>query len=152
MEGSAAITNIKGSRWVLWKNPQDLSRSQRAALSQIATTNKPLYRGYLLKEQRREVFGLPHHCAHGYVARLAHLGPAQPPGALHPCGQDRLAQHLPDIEAALEHRLSNARVEAINTRIAHGFRSAVALVAMAILPLYLVAPDVTGPCGKHTAV
>ncbi len=46
-----------------------------------------------------------------------------------------VSQHLPDIEAALEHHLSNARVEAINTRIclitriAYRFRSAAPAIA-----------------------
>ena len=144
-----AAANIKGARWVLWKNPQDLSGAQRVALSQIATTNKPLYRGYLLKEQLREVFGLPHHRAmemlQGWLtwARRSRLAPFIRVAKT-------VTQHLPDIEAALEHHLSNARVEAVNTRIrlitriAYGFRSAGALVAMAMLSLGGYCPDLPG--------
>ena len=61
-----------------------------------------------------------------------------------------ITEHLPDIEAALEHQLSNARVEAINTRIrlitriAYGFRLAEALIAMALLSLGGYCPDLPG--------
>ena len=145
----AAATNLKGTRWVLWKNAQDLSASQRSTVAQIAKTNKPLYRGYLLKEQLREVFGLPHHRAMDLLkswlswARRSRLTPFIRVAKT-------ITEHLPDIEAALEHHLSNARVEAINTRIrlitriAYGFRSAEALIAMALLSLGGYCPDLPG--------
>lgn len=42
--------------WAVRKNPPDLSTEQRSSLAEIATTNKMLYRAYLLKKQLREVF------------------------------------------------------------------------------------------------
>jgi transposase len=48
----------EGSRYALWKNPEDLTANQTAKLSGIAKTNKQLYRAYLLKEQFRQVFQL----------------------------------------------------------------------------------------------
>jgi transposase len=53
----------------------------------------------------------------------------------------RVRKHRAAIEASLEHGLSNARTEAINTRIrlitrrAYGFRSPQALIALAMLSL-----------------
>ncbi len=47
---------LKGSRWALAKNPEDLTRKQRSKLRTIEDDNQPLYRAYLLKEQLREVF------------------------------------------------------------------------------------------------
>jgi transposase len=44
---------LKGARFALWKNPEDLTRRQQAKLAAIAKTNSPLYRAYLLKEQLR---------------------------------------------------------------------------------------------------
>ena len=41
---------LKGARFALWKNPEDLTCRQRGKLAQIAKTNAPLYRAYLLKE------------------------------------------------------------------------------------------------------
>jgi transposase len=52
----ALAKDLKGARWALWKNPADLTERQQAKLAWIATTNRPLYRAYLLKEQLRQVF------------------------------------------------------------------------------------------------
>ncbi len=41
---------VKGTRFVLLKNPWNLSRSQRNKLAELQQTNKRLYRAYLLKE------------------------------------------------------------------------------------------------------
>src|SRR6266511_5609672 len=50
--------DLKGARYALWKNPENLTARQRAKLAWVATLNGPLYRAYLLKEQLREVFSL----------------------------------------------------------------------------------------------
>ncbi len=42
--------------WALRKKPEKLTGSQRTALAAIAADNKPLYKGYLIKEQLREKF------------------------------------------------------------------------------------------------
>ncbi len=42
--------------WALRKKPENLTTGQRTALARIAADNKPLYKGYLMKEQLREVF------------------------------------------------------------------------------------------------
>jgi transposase len=61
-----------------------------------------------------------------------------------------ITEHRPGIEAALMHGLSNARVESVNTklrlltRIAFGFRSAEALVALAMLDLGGLCPPLPG--------
>jgi len=46
----------KGGMWALRKDYKKLSPGQRGSLAQIAVTNKPLYKGYLIKEQIREAF------------------------------------------------------------------------------------------------
>lgn len=61
-----------------------------------------------------------------------------------------IADHRADINAALHHELSNARVESVNTklrlltRIAFGFRSAQALIALAMLSLGGLCPSLPG--------
>ncbi len=52
----ADASELKGSRWVLLKNAQDLTPHQAAKLAVVAKLNAPLYRAYLLKEQLRMVF------------------------------------------------------------------------------------------------
>ena len=52
----AEATELKGSRWVLLRNAQDLTANETAKLALVAKLNAPLYRAYLLKEQLRMVF------------------------------------------------------------------------------------------------
>jgi hypothetical protein len=39
---------LKGARYALWRNPEDLTARQHAKLADIAATNRRLYRAYLL--------------------------------------------------------------------------------------------------------
>lgn len=136
----ALAGQLKDSRYALWKKPEDLTDRQRAKLSLIQAANKPLYRAYLLKEQLRMVF------APGGAERV-HLLDAWLAWA----SRSKLAPFVrlartirtrrQDIANALTHRLTNARVESMNTKIrliirrAYGFRSIEALRAMILLCL-----------------
>jgi transposase len=140
---------LKGARYALWKNPEDLTRRQTAKLSDIARINKPLYRAYLLKEQLREVFQLPFRAALAMLDRW--LAWAQ---------RSRLApfvklarsirDHRSTIVTSLQYGLSNARVESVNTRIrlltriAFGFHSAQPLIALVMLALGGLCPPLPG--------
>ena len=53
--GDEAAT-LGSGMWALRKDQQKLTPGQRGALAQIAVVNKPLYKGYLIKEQIREAF------------------------------------------------------------------------------------------------
>jgi len=132
--------DLKNARYALWKTPGDLTERQAARLAVIAKTNAPLYRAYLLKEQLRQVFQLKG--AEGIALLDAWLKWAwrcQLPPFVKLAGAIR--EHRAGIDAALRHGLSNARVESVNTklrlltRIAFGFRSPQALVALAMLDL-----------------
>jgi transposase len=141
----AAARDPKGARYALWKNPENLTDRQAAKLSSIQKTNARLYRAYLLKEQLRQIYRLPaqaairlldewiawaRRCRLPSFVKLARTITAQRKG----------------IVAAIEHGLSNARVEAINTQIrmitrrAYGFHSAGALIALAMLSLAGLCP------------
>ena len=135
---------LKNARFALWKNPGDLTERQACTLAGIAKTNAPLYRAYLLKEQLRQVFQLKG--AEGIALLDAWLKWAwrcRLPAFVKLARSIR--DHRAGIDAALSHGLSNARVESVNTklrlltRIAFGFRSPEALVALAML-------DLGGPC------
>ena len=137
--------DLKGARFALWKNPERLTARQQAKLSDIEQTNRPLFRAYLLKEQLRQIYRLPAKAAiallDGWIkwARRCRLKPFI-----------KLAHTITEqrngIIAAIEHNLSNARVEAINTQIrlitrrAFGFHSAEALIALAKLTLAGLCP------------
>jgi transposase len=141
--------DLKGARYALWKNPEDLTRRQTAKLADIARINKPLYRAYLLKEQLREVFRLPFRAA---VALLDHWLAWARRSRLPPFV--RLARSIRDhratIVTTLRFGLSNARVEAVNTRIrlltriAFGFHSATPLIGMVLLALGGLCPPLPG--------
>jgi transposase len=136
---------LKGARFALWKSPEHLSARQKHKLSDIQTTNRRLYRAYLLKEQLRQIYRLPAKAAIALLeawlkwARRCRLPPFV-----------KLARTITDqrtgIIAAIQHGLSNARVEAINTQIrlitrrAFGFHSPDALIALAMLALADLCP------------
>ena len=138
--------DLKGARFVLWKNPENLSARQHAKLADVQTTNQRLYRAYLLKEQLRQIYRLPAAAATRLLeawlkwARRCRLAPFV-----------KLARTITDhrvgILAAIQHGLSNARVEAINTQIrlitrrAFGFHSPDALIALAMLSLADLCPS-----------
>src|SRR3954464_10242629 len=113
---TALARDLKGARFALWKNPENLTQRQQAKLSDIQRTNARLYRAYLLKEQLRQIYRLPAEQAIELLdrwiewARRCRLKPFV-----------KLARTLTDqrtgITAAIRHGLSNARVEAINTQI-----------------------------------
>ena len=145
----AVASDLKGARYALWKNPEDLTARQGAKLASIAKTNKNLYRAYLLKEQLRQVFALKGTAGIALLDRwLKWARRCRIPSFV------KLAKsitvHRPGIEAALTHGLSNARVESVNTklrlltRIAFGFRSPDALVALAMLDLGGLCPPLPG--------
>ena len=122
--------------WALRKKPQNLTGNQRTALAVIAEQNKPMYKGYLIKEQLREALKVKgedgktllrgmiawaHHCRIPEFAKLAKT----------------LSRFRDLIYATLDGGPSNGRAEALNAQInalitrARGFRSAAALIAMA---------------------
>jgi transposase len=131
---------VKGARYALVKNPENLTDKQKARLSTVETLNRPLFRAYLLKEMLRLVFATKGDEGIELLARW--LAWAQ---------RCRIApfvklarsirRHRQGIEASLRHRMSNGRVEATNnqirllTRVAHGFHSATALIALVFLKL-----------------
>lgn len=141
--------DLKHARYALWKNPEDLTARQGAKLALIAKTNQRLYRAYLLKEQLRQVFVLK---GDDGIALLDHwlnwARRCRIPSFVKLA--KAITKHRIGIEAALTHGLSNARVESVNTklrlltRIAFGFRSPDALIALAMLDLGGLCPPLPG--------
>ena len=140
---------IKGTRWALWKRPERLSERQQAKLAAIEHVNRRLYRAYLLKEQLRLVFhSTPEEAVELLEAWLFWARRSRIPSFV------KLAKTItlnkPGIVATLTHRLSNARIEAINTtlrlicRRAYGFHSAQALIALAVLSVGGLRPALPG--------
>ncbi len=136
---------LKGARFAVWKNPENLTDRQAAKLATIQHTNARLYRAYLLKEQLRQIYQLPPPAAGRLLdhwlawARRCRLPPFV-----------KLARTINEqrdgILAAIRHGLSNARIEQINTQIrlitrrAFGFHSPGPLIALAMLKLADLCP------------
>lgn len=138
--GSERATALKGARWSLWKNPEDLTENQQVKLAWIAATDPRLYRAYLLKEALRVIFQLPHTAAVEALDRwISWARRCRIPAFVKL--QKSIVKHRSRILAAIEHKLSNGLIESTNTkirlitRIAFGFHSAHALIALAMLNL-----------------
>jgi transposase len=108
-------------------------------------TNARLYRAYLLKEQLRQIYQLPAEQAERLLDRwLAWASRSRLPAFVKLARTIR-QQHA-GILAAIEHGLSNARIEQINTQIrliarrAFGFHSPAPLIALAMLKLANLCP------------
>ena len=136
LAGQAA--HLKGCRYALWKNPQDLTSRQAGKLAWIAKHNSTLYRAYMLKEQLRLVF---QHRGEQAVAMLdawlAWARRSQIPAFVEL--YYRINKNRTGIIASVTHGLSNGLTESINTklrlltRIAYGFRSTDNLIALCLL-------------------
>lgn len=137
---------MKNSRWALMKNPEDLNRKQKSKLRSIEHDNRPLFLAYLMKEQLRDVFKNKDwqgaFMLTGWVdwVMKSRIKPMKRVARA-------IVANLAGIQSALIHGLSNARVEAMNTklrlltRLAFGFHSHEPLIALALLKLGGLAPD-----------
>ena len=149
-EGMKALAgDLKGARFALWRNPEDLSANQRAKLSWVQGTNSQLYRAYLLKEQLRQVFKLRGSLGITLLKSwLAWASRSKIPAFVKLARKIR--NHRAAIDAALTYGLTNARVESVNTkirllqRVAFGYRDPDALIAMAMLDLGGCCPPLPG--------
>lgn len=131
---------VKGARYALLKNPENLTPKQTARLSALETLNRPLFRAYLLKEMLRLVFATKGDEGIKLLARWLAWAQRCRISAFVKLAR-RIRRHREGIEAALQHGVSNGRVEATNnqirllTRIAHGFHTASSLIALVFLKL-----------------
>ena len=148
---------LKHARYALWKNPENLTTRQQAKLAWVAKTDPRLHRAYLLKEGLRLVFQLPYEEA--VEALDSWIGWARRcriPAFVEL--QKRIVKHRASILAAIEHGLSNGRIESVNTkirlitRVAFGFRSTDALIALAMLNLGGHPPRPARPEMTHGSV
>lgn len=132
--------DFKGSRWALLKNPEDLTTNQAAQLARIRRNRGGIWRAYEMKEQFRAIFAgdltrteatelLDQWCARAQRCRLAPFVKAA-----------RTMRYRRDlILNAIEHGISNGRVEGLNTKVrlivrrGYGFHSAEAALALVML-------------------
>lgn len=131
---------LKNARYALWKNPENLTPNQQEKLAWIAKTDPRLHRAYLLKEGLRTVFSLEEGETEEALDQWISWGRRCRIPAFVDL-QRRIVKHRAAIDASIEHRLSNALVESTNTkirlltRLAFGFHSPHALIALCMLAL-----------------
>jgi transposase len=140
-----AARDLKGARFALWKNPENLTDRQHQRLATIQDTNKKLYRAYLLKEQLRQIYRLPPSDAGALLDAWIAWASRSRLAPFVKLARTLKAQRVGTL-SAIEHGLSNARVEQINTQIrlitrrAYGFHTPDALIALAKLKLSGLCP------------
>jgi transposase len=132
------VHRLKKVRWALWKNPEHLTPRQREHLAWLVKTHPRVHRAYLLKEGLRLVFQLDGQPAKDALDRwISWARRCRIPAFVRL--QRTIVRHRASIDAALDHGLSNALIESTNTkirlltRVAFGFHSADALIALALL-------------------
>jgi transposase len=140
---TGATKALKDARWALWKNPEHLTERQSEQLAWIAKTNPALHRAWALKEGLRTVFAIarrsPTEAVEALDRWISWARRCRLPQFV--TLAQRVVRHRDEIIASIEHRLSNALVESMNTKIrlivrtAFGFHSAEAIIALAMLSL-----------------
>jgi len=140
---------VKGTRWALLKNPENLTGDQADTLARLEAENSGLYRAYLLKEELRLLLRQPVDKAipllDGWMKWAAGSGLAAFVKVAKTIARQRVA-----IEAMIRHGLTNGRVESVNAKIrliqrrAYGFRDPFALIALARLTLSGLCPPLPG--------
>lgn len=140
---------LKGTRYALWKNPQNLNEHQQAKLAWVQKADSRLYRACLLKERLRLVFQMSlADAAEALEQWVAWARRCRIPAFVKL--QRRIVKHRARILASIEHGLSNGRIESMNTKIrlitrmAFGFRDPQALISMAMLSLGGYRPVLSG--------
>ena len=133
-----SASTIKGLRYAILKNPENLTSNQSAALDMLVKTNPELYRAYVLKEGLRFIFKLPVEEARealdvwrgkAWRSRIPEFVELQ----------RTIRNHKDQILKSIELGVSNARLEAINNKIkvtirmGYGFRNMDNLIALLML-------------------
>jgi transposase len=145
-EAGGSGAELKFIRFAVLKNRDDLDEAEENILTRLQRINAPLYSAYLLKEQLRQVFKLKG--KEGLDLLDSWLASARA-SAIHEIQKvaRAITENLTNIRLTLEYGLSNARTESLNnrikllTRLAYGFHSAAPLIALALLKLGGLCPD-----------
>ncbi len=149
----------KGARWALLKNPENLTDTQAATLTQIKRNGGEMWRAYQIKETLRAVFShdvtadeadelLNRWCSWAQRSRL------QPFITL----SRTIRQHRKGILAAIDLGINNGRIEGLNNKVrlivrrGYGFHTATAALALVLLtcgPIELHLPHERTPTHPH---
>jgi transposase len=135
---SGHADQLKGCRYALWRNPEDLTPHQAGKLAWIAKVNTKLYRAYLMNEQLRLAIRKKGVLALAMLDGWLDWAQRCRIPAFVELGK-KIRKNIAGIEAAMLNNLSNALIESTNTKIrvlhrmALGFAKPEYLIALALL-------------------
>jgi transposase len=144
--GAQAAKEFKGLRWMLLRNWENLSPKQKGTIRDLEGVNKRTFRAWQLKEELREIMGMPLAAARlGLDAWLAYASRSR----LAPFVKlARTIRHYRDsIEATIEWKLTNGISESNNAAIgrirsaARGFHDPESFITMIMLDRAGIAPQ-----------
>ena len=139
VKGSEEELALRKSRYALLKSPWRLSPLEREKLATVQQANRPLFRGYLLKETLREALNYkqPGRARPALRAWLAWASRSRLAPFVRVARTIR--KHFEGVMAYIDERLTNGIVEGIHNRLrviarrAYGFHSPGPLIAMLFL-------------------
>lgn len=147
--GADPAKAVKGLRFPLLKNPEDLTEGQASAIEGLRAAGGRLWRGYLLKEGLRAVFrAAPAEAAAELDRWLAWACRSRIPQFVELSRKVRRKRD--GILRSIELGVSNARVEAVNNKIkvairqGYGFRNIDNLIALVMLRCSDLKPSLPG--------
>lgn len=137
-EKTEAYKVLKGAKYALLKNPENLTENQKARLELILLNNPVIARAYRLKEELRLIFKLPSSEVADAIEKWRHRAwTSRFPEFVE--FHKKIKRHREAILATISNGLSNARIEAINNKIklsirmSYGFRNIDNLFSMIML-------------------
>jgi transposase len=144
--GATAAKELKGLRWLLLRNWENLTSAQRGVIRDLERANRRMFRAWQLKEELRDIFAMPLLAACRALddwlawASRSKLAPFV-----------RLARTIrayrQSIEATIEWKLTNGIAESNNAAIARlrtnarGFHNPESFITMIMLDRAGIAPD-----------
>ena len=144
--GAAAAKTLKGLRFVLLRNWENLTGKQRSVIRELDGVNRRLLRGWQLKEELREIFKMPLKAARRAIddwlayASRSRLAPFVKLART-------IRRYRESIEATIEWKLTNGLAESNNASIgriranARGFHDPHAFITMIMLDRAGLAPN-----------
>ena len=144
--GAKAAKTIKGLRWLLIRNWENLTGAQRGVIRDLDTTNRRLMRAWQLKEELRDLFKLPLITARRALDDWLAWASRSKLAAFVKLART-IRHYRTSIEATIEWRLTNGIAESNNASIgriranARGFHDPEAFITMIMLDRAGIAPN-----------
>jgi transposase len=112
--------SFKVKKWLLLSARERLRQKDKLLLAKLMSLNKPLFKGYLLKEQLRGILRYPWRYLGVLRKRLEEWLEAARTAGLDEIRRvaERLAPHVEAVVAGHKHKIKLGLVEAINSKIA----------------------------------